>query len=169
LLGLRWEDVDLVNGRLYVRESYVRGVFGTPKSGKPREVPLSNQARQALETHREARQALAVDGHPVGERVFCDAQGRPFKMGIMLSKLWRMCRLAKLSRKVGWHTRERDRCELHASLGLEERISPVGPPTQEKSQVAVLLKETDPADGTTACDARVARVRVGVSTIRQAK
>jgi len=37
LLGLRWEDVDLVNGKLYVRESYVRGVFGTPKSGKPRE------------------------------------------------------------------------------------------------------------------------------------
>src|SRR4029077_19627910 len=68
LLGLRWEDVDLVSGRLYVRESYVRGVFGTPKSGKPREVPLSNQARQALETHRRARQALAGDERLAGER-----------------------------------------------------------------------------------------------------
>src|SRR5439155_641716 len=36
------------------------------------------------------------------ERVFCDAEGRPFKTGIMLSKLWRMCRLAKL-RSIGWH------------------------------------------------------------------
>ena len=92
LLGLRWEDVDLVRGRLFVQQSYVRGVFGTPKSGKPREVPLSNQARHALEAHRHTR----------SERVFCDAQGRPFKMGIMLSKLWRMCRLAGL-RQIGWH------------------------------------------------------------------
>jgi integrase len=30
LLGLRWEDVDLVNGRITVRESYVRGKFDTP-------------------------------------------------------------------------------------------------------------------------------------------
>jgi integrase len=93
LLGLRWEDVDLVRGKLYVQQSYVRGVFGLPKSGKPREVPLSNQARQALQAHRHTR----------SERVFCDAEGRPFKTGILLSKLWRMCRLAKLGRKIGWH------------------------------------------------------------------
>ena len=71
----------------------MRGVFGTPKSGKPREVPLSNQARQALSAYRHTR----------SERVFCDAEGRPFKTGIMLSKLWRMCRLVKLGRKIGWH------------------------------------------------------------------
>ena len=56
LLGLRWEDVDLVRGRLFVQQSYVRGVYGTPKSGKAREVPLSNQARLALEAHRSSLQ-----------------------------------------------------------------------------------------------------------------
>lgn len=92
LLGLRWEDVDLANGRITVRESYVRGRFDTPKSGKPREVALSDQARQALAAHRHTR----------GERVFCDAEGRPFKMSMMLSQLRRVCRLAKL-RTIGWH------------------------------------------------------------------
>jgi integrase len=92
LLGLRWEDVDLVNGRLYVCENYVRGLFGVPKSGKPREVALSDEARRALAGHRHTR----------GERVFCDAQGRPFTQGVMASQLDRMCRLAKL-RPVGWH------------------------------------------------------------------
>ena len=38
LLGLRWVDVDLAAGRLMVRQSYVDGVFGTPKSGKSREM-----------------------------------------------------------------------------------------------------------------------------------
>lgn len=92
LLGLRWEDVDLVNGRLYVCESYVRGLFGVPKSGKPREVALSDEARRALAAHRHTR----------SERVFCDAEGRPFTQGVMASQLDRMCRLAKL-RPIGWH------------------------------------------------------------------
>jgi hypothetical protein len=60
-----------VNGRITVRESYVRGEVRHPKSGKPREVALSDQARQALAAHRHAR----------GERVFCDAEGQPFTMG----------------------------------------------------------------------------------------
>jgi len=92
LLGLRWEDVDLANGRIHVRENYVRGRFKAPKNGKPREVPLSAQARQALEAHRHTR----------GVRVFCDAHGRPFTQGVMASQLERMCRLASL-RTIGWH------------------------------------------------------------------
>jgi integrase len=71
LLGLRWEDVDLDRGRIRVAENYVRGQFTCPKSGKPREVPLSGEAREALAAHRHTR----------GERVFCDAQGRPFTQG----------------------------------------------------------------------------------------
>jgi integrase len=93
LLGLRWEDVDLVRGKIFVRQNYVCCVFGDPKSGKPREVPLSGQARQALEAHRHVR----------GELVFCDAEGRPLRRSAMEHGLWRMCRLAKL-RPIGWHT-----------------------------------------------------------------
>lgn len=95
LLGLRWEDVDLDRGRIRVVENYVRGQFKAPKSGKPREVPLSREARAALAEHRARR----GEG---GERVFCDAQGKPYTQGVMASQLERACRLAGL-RVIGWH------------------------------------------------------------------
>ena len=47
-LALRWEDVDLVRGRLLVRRAVARGVVGTPKSGKSREIPLNEKALAAL-------------------------------------------------------------------------------------------------------------------------
>jgi integrase len=34
LLALRWEDVDLVGGRLLVRRGVVDGIVGTPKNGR---------------------------------------------------------------------------------------------------------------------------------------
>jgi integrase len=55
LLALRWEDVDLVAGRLVVRRNLAKGVVGTPKSGRAREVPLSDEARAALKVHRHLR------------------------------------------------------------------------------------------------------------------
>jgi integrase len=39
--GLRWGDVDLDAGLLYVRQTLYRGEIDTPKSGHEREVPLS--------------------------------------------------------------------------------------------------------------------------------
>ncbi len=71
LLGLRWEDVDLVAGRITVRRNIVRGRVGPPKSGKPREVPLSPETLGSLKSHRHLR----------GELVFCDLGGRPLTKG----------------------------------------------------------------------------------------
>jgi hypothetical protein len=34
LLGLRWRDVELLEGRVTIREAFVRGTFQTPKSRK---------------------------------------------------------------------------------------------------------------------------------------
>jgi len=48
LIGLRWEDVDLVAGRITVRQNVVDGKIGTPKPGKPREIPLGIEVRTAL-------------------------------------------------------------------------------------------------------------------------
>jgi len=92
LLGLRWEDIDLVSGRLMVRQSIVRGVVGTPKSGKKREVPLSDEALAALKSHRHLR----------GELVFCAADGKPLTKGDCKWPLWNACKRAGL-RRVGWH------------------------------------------------------------------
>lgn len=93
LMGLRWDDVDLKKGMLVVRQSVWRGKAGTPKSGRTREIPLSDQARAALSAHR----------HRKGELVFCDEIGAYLTEGACKWPLIRACKRAGL-RKVGWHT-----------------------------------------------------------------
>ena len=92
LSALRWEDVDLVAGRVTVNQRLYRGKFGMPKSGRPREVPLSEDARAALKRHRHLR----------GPLVFCDMDGRPLTPGVLRHALKRIARRAGL-RHLGWH------------------------------------------------------------------
>ncbi len=66
LLALRWSDVDLDAGRIHVRRNVVRGIVGTPKSGRARLVPLSDDARAALVAHQHAN----------GPLVFCEPNGQ---------------------------------------------------------------------------------------------
>jgi integrase len=92
LLALRWEDVDLVAGRLMVRRAVSRGVITTPKSGKPREIPLGETVLRALKAHRHLR----------GELVFPGVGGGLLTKGECKWPLWRACKLGGL-RLVGWH------------------------------------------------------------------
>jgi integrase len=92
LLALQWQDVDLVAGRITVRRNVVWGHHGTPKSGKPREIPLSNDALAALKSHRHLRSAL----------VFCDEGGRILTDTEVRRPLWRACKRASL-RMITWH------------------------------------------------------------------
>jgi integrase len=92
LLGLRWADVDLSAGRVNVRQSYVRGRFGLPKSGKSREIPLGDDVIEALRAHRHER----------GPLVFCDAAGKPLTAGLLAWPLKRTLKRAGL-REIGWH------------------------------------------------------------------
>lgn len=92
LLAVRWEDVDLQTGRVMVRRNYVRGKIGTPKSGKAREIPLSDEAIAALKKHRHLR----------GELVFCDEKGEFLSKGETKHPLWRACKKATIER-IGWH------------------------------------------------------------------
>ncbi len=92
LLALRWEDVDLVSGRIVVRQGLSRGVISTPKNGTSREIPLSDQAWTALKGHRHLR----------SEFVFCGEGGRLLTRGECKWPLWAVCRRAGL-RRIGWH------------------------------------------------------------------
>ncbi len=92
LLALRWQDVDLVAGRILVRQNYVNGIIGTPKSGYGREVPLGEEVLKALKGHRHLR----------GQLVFCTMAGEVFTVGEPRYWLERFCRKAGL-REVGWH------------------------------------------------------------------
>lgn len=92
LIGLRWEDVDLVAGRIVVRQNVVNGRIGTPKSGKPREIPLGIEARTALKEHRHLR----------GPLVFCSMSGGLLGTVDTRLPLWRACKKAGL-RQIGYH------------------------------------------------------------------
>ncbi len=55
LIALRWRDVDWAAGRIRVRQNYVRGQFGTPKSRRSaRSVPLADRVAGELERHHQA-------------------------------------------------------------------------------------------------------------------
>jgi integrase len=50
LVALRWLDVDWTAGRIRVRQNYVRGEFGTPKSKRStRSVPMADEVAGELE------------------------------------------------------------------------------------------------------------------------
>jgi integrase len=93
LLALRWENVDLVAGRLLVRRNVWRKVVGTPKSGRTREVPLNDRALQALRGHRHLR----------GPLVFCEEDGSQLSAQMAEAAITRTSKRAGL-RKIGWHT-----------------------------------------------------------------
>jgi integrase len=92
LIGLRWQDADLVAGRIMVRQNIVKGIVGTPKSGHAREIPLGDEVLKALKSHRHLR----------GPLVFCTMDGEEFTVGEPRYALERICRLAGL-RQIGWH------------------------------------------------------------------
>ncbi len=92
ILALRWEDVDLVAGRINVRRNVVWGHLGTPKSGKGREIALGHEVLAALKSHRHLR----------GPLVFCNGDGEMLTPGELKWPLWRACKKAGL-RFVGWH------------------------------------------------------------------
>ena len=96
LLALRWADVDLDARRLVVRQAVARGIVGTPKSGKSREVALSSDAATALQAQRAASQLRS-------EYVFPRDDGTIGSKEWAKRPLWNLCARAGL-RKVGWHT-----------------------------------------------------------------
>lgn len=93
LRALRWQDVDLVAGKLLVRKAAAKQIVGSPKSRRSREVELGREVRDALTAHRHLR----------GELVFCHATGRMLTENECKHPLWRTCRRAGL-RIIGWHT-----------------------------------------------------------------
>src|SRR5215472_14600564 len=75
------------------RLSNWRGQVGSPKNGRSREVPLSDETVRILKAHRHLR----------GELVFCDERGESLAYEAGRDPLRRACRRAGL-RNVGWHT-----------------------------------------------------------------
>lgn len=92
LLALRWQDVDLDLGQIHVRQNAVHGIIGTPKSGIARRVPLSDDARATLASHRHQRSAF----------VFCNASGGMQTAKVAGAAIGRAFKQAALPYS-GWH------------------------------------------------------------------
>lgn len=95
LCALRWQDVDLVKQQLRVARSATRGVVSTPKSGKSRDLPVSDELAEALKRHRKVTKLR-------GNMVFSSESGEMLCRDNVKRALPRACREAGL-REIGWH------------------------------------------------------------------
>ena len=93
LLALKWADVDLVAGRIVVRRTLWHDQEGTPKGGRTREVPLSNEAVATLKGHR----------HLKGSYVFCEVDGTRLTHSRVKDVVPSTCKKAGLAKRLTTH------------------------------------------------------------------
>lgn len=93
LLALKWEDVDLVSGKIVVRRTLWRSTEGSPKGGRSREVALGDDAVAVLKAHRHLR----------GPYVFCDEKGTRLSHRMVSNLVPRICKKAGLAKRLTMH------------------------------------------------------------------
>jgi integrase len=93
LIALRWHDVDWRAGRIRVRQNYVRGQFGTPKSRRStRSVPMADAVGDELDRFYRAKGAPTDD-----ELVFADPRtGEPMERAGVLRRYRHALKAAQL-------------------------------------------------------------------------
>lgn len=92
LCALDWQDIDFQNKQLAVNRSIVRGIVGTPKSGKPRYIPLTDEVCKAIYERRQRKGF-----------VFHRGNGEPLTDRMASNAIQRACKQSGV-RCIGWHT-----------------------------------------------------------------
>lgn len=92
LIGLKWEDIDLIGKNLWVQRSDWQGHVDIPKSGKSRTIPLNQEVIEGLRRIRSLK----------GEWVFSRPDGTRRNKDEFASALERIRKRAGL-RGFGWH------------------------------------------------------------------
>ncbi len=95
LRALRWADLNEVANKLVIARSRWRNIETSPKSRKPRTVPLTKRLGAALKAIRGTKLR--------GPYVLSRADGGPFGAEFLYETIERLTRKAKLS-ECGWHT-----------------------------------------------------------------
>lgn len=91
LFGLRWQDVDLDNRQIIVRQSIVSGIVGVPKNYRERTIPLTGNVLSALRNLPRR-----------GELVFTRDNGEALTRGMAQNAILHACRKAGIQ-QIGWH------------------------------------------------------------------
>ena len=153
LRALRWEDVDLVSGRILVRRNVWRDKIGSPKGGRSREVPLNSVARDALKGHRHLRGELIFcrdDGSMQGETEGYKPLGFTCKRAGLRSVAWQVMRHTFASHLVmrGQPLKAVQELLGHASIEMTMRYAHLSPDVR-RDAVEALTKQAParPDDG----------------------
>jgi integrase len=107
LLALRWRDVDWPAARIRVRQNYVRGEYGTPKSKRStRSVPMADEVggelQRLFQASRWQDDGDLAFGHPVsGEPLIGPTVTRRFRQALRAAGLDEGRRLHDLRHTFG--------------------------------------------------------------------
>jgi integrase len=157
LLALRWLDVDWAASRIRVRQNYVMGQFGTPKSRRStRSVPMADEVGGTLERHFQGSRWQADDdlvfAHP--------ATGTPLYRQGVTRRLHRALRTAGLDDHVFHDLRHTFGTRLaaagvamrtlqewmgHKDIAATQRYADYAPSAQEAALVAAAFQPPAPA------------------------
>ena len=105
LVALRWRDIDWTAGRVRVRQNYVLGEFGTPKSRRStRSVPLNDQVAGELDRLHKASRWKGDDELVFSDQLHADATGaRVLDKAAVLRRYRKALKAAKLDESHRFH------------------------------------------------------------------
>lgn len=93
LIGLEWQDVDLLQRRLCVKQACVAGHVGPPKNGKIRYVPLTREVCRVLSSlRRQGELVFQQEGKRVTYKAACGGIKRACKHAGIKLVTWHMFR-----------------------------------------------------------------------------
>jgi integrase len=95
--ALRWRDPDFVNAMIHIRRNRPAGAQERPaaKGGKPRSVPMMDDAAAALDKLSQRGYATGPDDY-----VLCDRQGNQLDQDVLRDALYAAMELAGIDRKA---------------------------------------------------------------------
>lgn len=119
ILGLRWEDIDLPNRLLRVRQSVYRGSVGSPKTkGSNRTLPIPEALALGFERHGQRQ---PVEYRVSAGLVFPTATGTPYSDSNLLARHLKPAGKQIGAPWIGWHTLRRTHATLLSASGASPK------------------------------------------------
>jgi integrase len=151
--GLRWDDIDHVQGIITVRQTNYRGTVGTPKTPRSRRlVPMEPELSALLQAHRARMEMQGHRGLETGW-VFCTRKGTLYRSYPINTVLERHLKSAGITKRLTQHGLRRTFNDLltrvvsgrvargimgHASVKMTDHYSFVDRQEKRTAQAAVL-------------------------------